>query len=90
MVNPVVDGYTKALNYRKIVRKIQKYNNLLKTKRILKPKYKLREVRFSYLACQAERHFPPSVTSLAMIYCIYIQYKLSLLNCNKIRAGGVA
>jgi len=42
MVNPVVDGYTKTLHHRKIVRKIQKYNNLLKTKRFLKPKYKLR------------------------------------------------
>jgi len=40
MVNPVVDGYTKTLNHRKIVRKIQKHN-LLKTKRKLKPKYRL-------------------------------------------------
>jgi len=42
MVNPVVDGYTKTLIYLKIVRKIHKNNNLLNTKRILKPKYKLR------------------------------------------------
>jgi len=33
MANPLVDGYTKTLNHRKIVRKMQKYNNLLKTKK---------------------------------------------------------
>jgi len=27
-MNPVVDGYTKTLNYWKIVRKMQKYNLL--------------------------------------------------------------
>jgi len=31
-----------------------KNNNLLKTKRILKPKYKYSEVQFSHLACQEE------------------------------------
>jgi len=36
-VNPAVDGYTKTLNHRKILRKTQKNNNLLKNKR--KPKY---------------------------------------------------
>jgi len=42
IVNPDVNGYTKTLNQRKILRKTQK-NNLpvLKTKIILKPKYKL-------------------------------------------------
>jgi len=39
MVNP--DGYNKTLNHRKILRKAQKIKNLLKIKRILKPKYKL-------------------------------------------------
>jgi len=41
MVNPDVDGYTKTLNHGKILQKVQKIKNLLKTKRILKPKYKL-------------------------------------------------
>jgi len=41
MVNPGVDVYAKTLNHRKIIRKTQK-NNLLKTKRIRKPKYCLR------------------------------------------------
>ena len=41
MVNLDVDGYTKTLNHRKIFRKMQKTNNLLKTKTILKPNYKL-------------------------------------------------
>jgi len=31
----------KTLNHRKIIRKMQKNNNLLKTKTMLKPKYKL-------------------------------------------------
>jgi len=39
MVNQVVDGYTKTLNHRKILQKCKK-KNLLKTKRILKLKYK--------------------------------------------------
>jgi len=41
MVNPDVDGYTKTVNHRKIIRKAHKNNNLLATKRMLKPKYKL-------------------------------------------------
>jgi len=41
IVNPDVDGYNKILNHREILRKTQKNNNLLKTTRILKPKYKL-------------------------------------------------
>ena len=40
MLNPDVDGYTKTLNHRKKVRKLQIYN-LLKTKKILKSKYRL-------------------------------------------------
>jgi len=31
MVNPGVDGYTKAPNQRKVLQKTQKDNNLLKT-----------------------------------------------------------
>jgi len=38
MVNPHVDGQTKTLNHRKIIRKTHKNNNLLKIKRLLKPK----------------------------------------------------
>jgi len=41
MVNADVDGCTKILNHRKIIRKTHKNNNVLKTKRMLKPKYKL-------------------------------------------------
>ena len=33
MVNADVDGYTKTLNHWKILRKMQKNNNLLKTKK---------------------------------------------------------
>jgi len=39
MVNADVDGYTKALNHRKTPKNVKK-NNILKTKRILKPNYK--------------------------------------------------
>jgi len=39
MANPDVDGYTKTRNHRKILQKDKK--KLLKTKGILKPKYKL-------------------------------------------------
>jgi len=41
MVNLDVDGYTKTLNHRRIIRKMQKHNNLQQTTTILKPKYKL-------------------------------------------------
>ena len=41
IVNPDVDSKTKTLNHRKIIRKTHKNNNLLKTKGMLKPKYKL-------------------------------------------------
>jgi len=40
-VNQDVDGYTETLNHQKILQKTQK--KLLKTKRILKLKYKLSE-----------------------------------------------
>ena len=51
MVNPGVDGYTRTLNQRNILRKTQKHNNMLKTiKRILKPKYKLSRGPFLHLA----------------------------------------
>jgi len=41
MVNPDLDGYSKTPNHRKILRKMQNKNNLLKTKGILIPKYKV-------------------------------------------------
>jgi len=41
MLNLDVDVYTKTQNNRKTIRKMQKKNNLLKTKTILKLKYKL-------------------------------------------------
>jgi len=37
-VNPDVDGYPKTRNLRKTLRKTQKNNNLLKTKRIVNTK----------------------------------------------------
>jgi len=41
MVNPDPDGYNKTHNHRKILWKAQNIKNLLKIKRILKPKNKL-------------------------------------------------
>ena len=41
MVKSDADGYTKILNHRKIIRNTQKNNYILKTKIILKPKYRL-------------------------------------------------
>jgi len=38
MMNPGMDGWTKTLNHRKIMRKAYKNKNLLKNKRMLKPK----------------------------------------------------
>jgi len=82
MLNPGVDGYTKTLNYRKIIRKTQN-NNLMKTKTIQKLKYKL--------AFQGGR---PSLLRQLRHWLWYIEFtccKLSLLlNCNNTRAGGVA
>jgi len=75
MVNTDMDAKTKILSHRKIIRKAQKNNNLLKTKRMLKPKYKVGD-RFLQLACQGSNSPPlchPSVTPLGVIYCIYIQ-----------------
>jgi len=60
MVHPDVDGYSKTPNHRKILKKTHK-NNLLKTKRILKPKYKLSGGRFLHLACHGGR-FDPLLT----------------------------
>jgi len=36
-----MDGYTKTLYHKKIVRTMQKHHNLLKSKTILKPNYTL-------------------------------------------------
>jgi len=44
-VNPDVDGFTKILNHRKILRNTQKSNNLLNTTGKLK--YKLRFIELS-------------------------------------------
>jgi len=66
MVNPDVDGQTKTLNHRKIIRKTHKNNKVLKTKRMLKQKYKF---RWDWLLHYSPL-YPPSVTPLAMIYCI--------------------
>jgi len=93
-VNLDVDGYTKTLNHRKIIPKIQKNNNLLKTKTILKPKYKLSGgsvYTFSLPRWGNSALFPLSVTSPAYdILYLHIMDKLCLLDCNKMRAGGVA
>jgi len=45
-------GYTKSLHIRKILRKTQISYNRLKTKRVLKLKYKREGGKFLYLACQ--------------------------------------
>jgi len=58
-VNPNVDGYTKTLNDREIHRKTQKYSNLLKTKRMLKSKYRLNKARLFHLAYQEGGRFAP-------------------------------
>jgi len=50
-------GYAKTRNHPKTLRKMQKSNNLLKTKRI--PKYKLGGARFLHLACQGRGRFSP-------------------------------
>jgi len=39
MVNPDVDKENKTLNHQKILWRAQKHKNILKTKRMLKPKY---------------------------------------------------
>jgi len=86
LVNPVV-VVDRTLNNRKIIRKIQKSNKLLKTKRMLK--CKLSGVRFSHWACQGGSSAPCQLRH--WLYCIYIGYsKLFQLNCNKIQVGGVA
>jgi len=51
-VNLDVDGYTKTLNHRKILRNTQK---LLKTKGILKPKYMLSGGPEFYIYCSMQR-----------------------------------
>ena len=61
MLNPDVDGYTKTLNHRIILRKTQKDNNLLKTKRMPKPKCKLNGVPVFTFSLPGRR-FCPSVT----------------------------
>jgi len=66
MVNLIVDGHTKTLNHRKIVRKI------LKTTTYWKPKYQLYGCPVFTFGLQFDL-CPLSVTLLAMIYCVYIQ-----------------
>ena len=68
---------TKTPNQQKIVRKIQKYNNLLQAKRILKPKYMLREVRFSHLACQTGHIATLSSVSYVTRYAILYLHAVS-------------
>jgi len=63
------DGYTEILNHRKILRKTQKNNNLLITKRILKPKYKPRGARCLHLACQGGRFAPLPTRQLLHCSC---------------------
>ena len=64
MEDPDVDVYTSTLNHRKILWKTQK-NNLLKTKRILKPKYNPSGVlAFSLPGGAIRPSASPSVTPL--------------------------
>jgi len=83
IVNPDVDGHTITQKYRKTIRKTHKINNVLKIKRKLKPKFKFCRRPVFTFACQRSNspHWP---------WCIvFTCSKLCLLNCNKIRAGGV-
>jgi len=68
MVNPAVDVCTKTLYHRKLFRKTQKSNNLLKTKRILKPKYKLSGEQVFTFSLPGGQFVPlaPSATPLAV------------------------
>jgi len=86
MMNPDVDSYAKTLNDRKIIQKMQK-NNLLKNKRMLKPKYHLRW-RCGFHIQVARGGISPLASSHLRIVLAYSN--LSLLNCYKIRDGGEA
>ena len=83
MVNPVVDGYTKTLFCRKIVRKIQKNNNLINQKNT-ETKKCVEWVRFSHLACQGGGQFAPMPPSVShwLLYIVFTYSKLSQVNCN--------
>jgi len=85
------DGQTKTPTHRNIIRKTHKNNNLLKTKTMLKPKYKLsgRPV-FTFSMPGANSPLCPRQLR-HWLWCIVFTYsKMSLRNCNKIRVGGVA
>jgi len=90
-VNPDVDSYAKTLNHRKIIRKTQKQQtteNETNTKTEISLKV---AVRFSHLDCLGG--ILPSASSQLRHFLWYIvlaHSQLSLLYCNKIRAGGVA
>jgi len=75
MASPDVDGLTKTLHHRKIIRKTHKYNNLQKTKRMLKPKYKLSaRPAFTFILPGGSSPLcPSSVTPMVMIHRNYIQ-----------------
>ena len=71
MVNLDVDFYTKTLNHRKILRKTQKINNLLKIKNIPKSKYDLSGVGpFLHLDFQGDMFpsAPSLVTPISMAF----------------------
>ena len=79
MVNPDVVGYAKTINHQKIIRKTQKQQpteNQTNTETQISLKV---AVRFSHLDCQDLRLCPPSVTSLAIIYCFCIQQAVPTL-----------
>jgi len=57
--------YFKTPNNQKILRKSQKINNLLKTKRIQNMKYKLMGRPVFHVACQVGRFFPLPAVSYA-------------------------
>jgi len=67
-VNPDVDGYTRNPNQRKILLKMQKDGNLLKTiKRILKLKYKLSEGLVSTFTWPGESNHPSYSTGTSTL-----------------------
>jgi len=72
-LNPDVDGYTKTLYHRKILRKTQK-TTVLKTIRILKPKHKLSGCPISTLSLPGgtiRPLAPPSATPLPRVLYIF-------------------
>ena len=91
MVNLDVGGCTKTINHRNIIRNMQKNNNLLKTKTILKPKYKLSGGSVFTFSLPRGGKFDPLPPCQSRHQLWYFVFIYNRINCtSKIRAGGVA